>query len=100
MAPLALAKDLPLFPKPLLPFEEYTMVCITYTHTVPAVAGPPAVASYDMTRKRDVPLCPDSSNKEHLLRVIDEYLENCLDNILHIHDADHYENFTKSLAAQ
>ena len=100
MAPLALAKDLPLFLKPLLPFEEYTMVRITYTHTVPAVAGPPAVASYDMTRKRDVPFCPDSSNKEHLLRVIDEYLENCPDNILHIHDADHYENFTKSLAAQ
>ena len=86
MVPLALAKDPPLFLKPLLPFEEYTMVRITYTHTVPAVAGPPTVASYDITRKRDVPFCPDSSDKEHLLCVIDEYLENCPDNILHIHD--------------
>ena len=93
MAPLALAKDPPLFLKPLLPFEEYTTVRITYTHTVPAVAGPPAVASYDITRKRDVPFCPDSSDKERLLRVIDEYLETCPDNILHIHDADRYENF-------
>ena len=93
MAPLALAKDPPLFLKPLLPFEEYTTVCITYTHTVPAVAGPPAVAPYDITRKRDVPFCPNSSDKERLLRVIDEYLETCPDNILHIHDADRYENF-------
>ena len=93
MAPLALAKDPPLFLKPLLPFEEYTTVRITYTHTVPAVAGPPAVAPYDITRKRDVPFCPDSSDKERLLRVIDEYLETCPDNILHIHDADRYENF-------
>ena len=93
MAPLALAKDPPLFLKPFLPFKEYTTVCITYTHTVPAVAGPPAGASYNITRKRDVPFCPDSSDKERLLRVIDEYLENCPDNILHIHDADRYENF-------
>ena len=93
MAPLPLAKDPPLFLKPLLPFKEYTTVRITYTHTVPAVTGPPTVASYDITRKRDVPFCPDSSNKERLLHVIDEYLENCPDNILHIHDADCYENF-------
>ena len=93
MAPFTLAKDPPLFLKPLLPFEDYTTVRITYTHTVPAVAGPPAVASSDITRKRDVPFCLDSSNKERLLRVIDEYLENCPDNILHIHDVDRYENF-------
>ena len=58
MVPLALAKDPPLFLKPFLPFEDYTTVRITYTHTVPAVAGPPVVASYDITRKRDVPFCP------------------------------------------
>ena len=97
MAPLALAKDPPLFLKPFHPFEEYTMVCITYTHTVPAVAGTPAVASYDITRKHDVPFCPDSLDKERLLRVIDEYLENCPDNILHIHDADRKENFRQIL---
>ena len=39
------------------------------------------------------PFAPDSSDKECLLRVIDEYLDNCPDNILHIHDADRYENF-------
>ena len=93
MAPLALAKDPPLFLKPFLPFEDYTMVRITYTYTVPAVTGPPVVASYDITRKRDVPFCPNSSDKERLLRVIDEYLESCPDNILHIHDVDRYENF-------
>ena len=93
MTPLALAKDLPLFLKLLLPFEEYTTVRITYTHTVPAVAGPPAVASYDIARKRDVSFCPDSSDKERLLCAIDEYLENSPDNILHIHDADRYKNF-------
>ena len=93
MAPFTLAKDLPLFLKPLLPFEDYTMVCIMYTHTVTAVAGPPAVAAYDITRKHDVPFCPDPSDKEWLLHVIDEYMENCPDNILHIHDANCYENF-------
>ena len=99
MAPFALAKDPPLFLKPLLPFEDYTTVCIMYTHTVPAVAGPPAVASYDITHKCDVPFCLDSSDKEHLLHVIDEYLENCPDNILHIHDADHYENFRQIIGS-
>ena len=93
MAPFALAKDPPLFFKPLLPFEDYTMVHITYTHMVAAVLGPLAVAADDIIRKRDVPFCPDPSDKERLLRVIDEYLENCPDNILHIHDADPYENF-------
>ena len=93
MAPITLAKDLPLFLKPLLPFNHYTTVHITYTHTVTAVAGPPAVAAYDITHKCDVPFCPDPSDKECLICVIDEYLENYTDNILHIHDVDHYENF-------
>ena len=93
MVPFALAKDPPLFLIPLLSFEDYTTVCITYTHMVAAITAPLAVPSYDVTRKCDVPFCPDSSDKERLLRVIDEYLENCPDNILHIHDADRYENF-------
>ena len=45
--------------KPLLSFEDYTMVCIEYTHTSPAVVGPPAVAAQDITRKHDVVFCPE-----------------------------------------
>ena len=60
MVPFALAKDPPLFLIPLLSFEDYTMVFITYTHIC----------------KYDAPFCPDSSDKERLLCVIDEYLEN------------------------
>ena len=72
---------------------EYWKHSITYTHMVTTVTGPLAVASYDVTCKHDVPFCLDPSDKECLLHVIDEYLENCPDNILHIHDADCYENF-------
>ena len=93
MVPITLAKDPPFFLKPLLPFKDYTTVHITYTHTIAAVAGPPAVAAYDITHKCDVPFYLDPSDKECLLCVIDEYLENCTDNILHIHDVDRYENF-------
>ena len=98
MAPFSLAKDPPLFLKPSIPFEEYTMVRIEYTHDIAAAAGPPAVAAQAITHKRDVPFCPDSSDKERLLRVIDEYKENYADNILHLHDADRYENFCQVLS--
>ena len=83
----------PLPMKPLLSFEDYTTVRIEYTHTSPAVVGPPAVAAQDITRKRDVVFCPDTTDKERLLRVIDEYLDACNDTLLHIHDADRYIHF-------
>ena len=83
--------------KPLLSFEDYTTVHIEYTHTSPAVVGPPAVAAQDITCKRDVVFCPDTTDKERLLRVIDEYLDACNDTLLHIHDADRYIHFRQVL---
>ena len=83
--------------KPLLSFKYYTMVRIEYTHTSPAVIGPPAVAAQDITRKRDVVFCPDTTDKERLLHVIEECLDACNDTLLHIHDADRYIHFRQVL---
>ena len=79
--------------KPTLLFEEYTMIHIEYTHHPPIAGG--GAAPTPITRKRDDVFCPDSSDKERLLHVINEYIDACDDHLLHIHDNDRYVNFAQ-----
>ena len=88
-----LQREPPMPLKPTLLFKEYTMVCIEYTHHPPIAGGGAAPAR--ITQKRDVVFCPDSSDKERLLRVINEYVDACDDHLLHIHNNDHYVNFAQ-----
>ena len=88
---------------PTILFEDYPTTRLVNTWEVPARAAvaanaaavPPVVAvearaAYDITRKLDVPLCPDQSNKERVVRTLHEYIHHCDDARLHLHDADRY----------
>ena len=88
-----LQREPPMPLKPTLLFEEYTTIRIEYTHHPPIAGGGAAPAP--ITRKCDVIFCPDSSDKERLLRVINEYIDACDDHLLHIHDNDRYINFAQ-----
>ena len=87
--PSALAQDPPLFLKPHLVYKEYTNVCLKYTHT-PEGSGP-------ITHKCDVVFCPDITDKECLLCIIDEFIDSCSPNLLHLDDADHYTLFCQGI---
>lgn len=76
-------KQPPFHLKQAIPFEEYTTVRITHTFTN-------ATTSANETRKLDVPFCPDSSDKERLVRCIHEYIDACDTARLHCSDADRY----------
>ena len=79
--------------KPTLLFEEYTTIHIEYTHHHPIAGG--GTAPTPITWKRDVVFCPDSSDKERLLRIINEYIDACDDHLLHIQDNDRCVNFAQ-----
>ena len=85
---LLATKQPPFHLRPSLNWEDYSSVRITYTHVVTAAAGGnPAVTA---TRKQDLPFCPDSSDKERMVRCLSEFVDACDDARLHIHDAARY----------
>ena len=68
-----------------VPFSEYPTTRVVHTHNAGTVA-----ACHDVTNKLDLPFCPDSSNKERLLRTIHEFQDSCIDARLHVATTHHY----------
>lgn len=90
---LAAAKQPPFTLHPTLLYEEYPTTRLVHTWHVAAVqaaAGVAAREAHDVTRKHDVPFCPDQSDKERVVRTLHEYVRVCNDAYLHLHDADRY----------
>lgn len=91
------AKQPPFTLHPTLLFEEYPTTRLVNTWHVPAVpaqVGPPPVEArdaHDITRKYDVPFCPDQSDKERVVRTLHEYTRICDDHHLHLHNGDRYD---------
>ena len=68
-----------------VPFSEYPTTCVSYTHNAGTLA-----ACRDVTNKLDLPFCPDSSDKECLLRTIHEFQDGCIDTRLHVDTPHRY----------
>ena len=77
-----LTKQPPLPLTPLLLYEDYGSQRVVNSFT--------DANGDDQTRKMDVPYCPDPSDKERLLRTLQEFTDACADPRLHINGADRY----------
>ena len=74
---------------PTILYEEYSTTRLT--HQFADAAG------NQVTRKYDVPFCPDQSDKERVVRTIHEFIYACDNDRLHVNDADRYTKLTEVL---
>ena len=68
-----------------IPFSEYPTTHVAHTHNAGTLAD-----HRDLTNKLDLPFCPDSSDKERLLRTIHEFQDGCIDARLHVATTHRY----------
>ena len=83
-------KQPPFTLQPTILYEEYSTTRLTHEFN----EGNPAVR---VTRKYDVPFCPDQSDKERVVRTIHEFLYACDDARLHIDGPNRYTKLTEVL---
>ena len=97
---LTAAKQPPFTLHQTLLYEDYPTTCLVHTWHVAAVqaaAGVAAREAHDITRKYDVPFCPDQSDKERVIRTLHEFVRVCADDYLHLHDEERYNKVSDVL---
>ena len=84
VAKLRATKQPPFQLKPSLLFEDYPTIAVC--NQVQIAAATASTNAVTQNRKQVLPFCPDSSDKERLVRCFNEFLDACDDGLLSLKD--------------